>query len=118
MVLYPGNQEDPGKSSFSLRCTVENGYDSVAPGIIGVNDEFAFSCRNQSLTNRSCDIIDLISRTVLLPFGHRFDEMEALRVPGDRQNRIAAISPSSYPCSRFIILGNTLLPPIDVRIKL
>jgi hypothetical protein len=39
----------------------------------------------------------MISRTVLLPFGHRVDEMEAILVPGNRQHRFPVIDPSSRP---------------------
>jgi hypothetical protein len=74
-----GIWEMRGKSDFSLRHKVEDDLGSVAPGIIGVNDSFVFACWNQSLTDRSYDIIDMISRTVL-----RVDEIEAIRVPGDR----------------------------------
>jgi hypothetical protein len=41
-----------GKSDF-LRHKVEDDIDSVAWRIIGVNDQFAFACWNQSLTERS-----------------------------------------------------------------
>jgi hypothetical protein len=104
MVLWLGNLGDAGKSDFSFRHKVEDDFGSVAPGIIGVNDEFDSACWNQSLTDRSCDIIDMTSRIVLLPFGHRVDEAETIQVQGDGQHRIAMISPSSCPCSRFIIL--------------
>jgi hypothetical protein len=114
MVLCLGNLGMLDKSDFSLRHKVEDGFGSVAPGIIGVNDWFAFPCWNQSLTDRNCNIIDMIFRTMLLPFGHRVDEMEATQVPGNRQHRIAVISPSPYPCSRFIILWKALLLPIDL----
>jgi hypothetical protein len=117
ILLCLGNLGMRGKSDFSLRHKVEDDFGSVAPRNIGVNDEFAFACRNQSLTDRSCDVIDMISRTVLLPFVYRVDEMEAIRVPGDRQHRIAVIDPSSCPCSGFIILWKALLLPIDLRIK-
>jgi hypothetical protein len=42
-----------GKSGFSLRHKVEDDIGSVAWRIIGVNDEFAFACWNQSLTDRN-----------------------------------------------------------------
>jgi hypothetical protein len=64
-----------GKSDFLLRRKGEDNFGSAAPGIISVNGEFAFACWNQSLTVRSYGIIDIISRSVLLPFGHRVDEM-------------------------------------------
>jgi hypothetical protein len=36
-----------------LRHTVEHDFSSAAPGIVGVNDEFAFACCNQLLADRS-----------------------------------------------------------------
>jgi hypothetical protein len=42
-----------GKSDFSLRHKVEDDIGRVAWKTIGVNDEFAFACWNQSLTDRS-----------------------------------------------------------------
>jgi hypothetical protein len=45
----------------------------------------------QALTDWSYGIVDMISRTVFLPFGHRVDEMEAIRVSGDRQHRFVAV---------------------------
>jgi hypothetical protein len=42
-----------GKSDLTLRQRVENDFGSVAPGIVGVNDESAFACCNQSVTDRS-----------------------------------------------------------------
>jgi hypothetical protein len=44
MVLGLGNMKIRGKSDFSLRHKVEDDIGSVAPGIIGVNDESAFAC--------------------------------------------------------------------------
>jgi hypothetical protein len=43
----------PGRPDFSLQHKVEDNIGSVAWGIIGVNDEFAFACWNQSLTDRN-----------------------------------------------------------------
>jgi hypothetical protein len=42
-----------GKSDYSLWQRVEDYFGSVAPGIVGLNDKFAFACCNQSLTDRS-----------------------------------------------------------------
>jgi hypothetical protein len=85
----------------------------MAPGIVGVNGYFAFACWNQALTDESQNIVDMISRTILLPFGHRVDEMEVIRVPDDRQPRSVVISPSFCSYSRLITLWKPLLFPID-----
>jgi hypothetical protein len=89
----------------------------VETRIIGVNDAFAFAWWNQSLKDRSSDIIELISRTALLSFGHRVDETEAIRLPEDRQHRSVVIDLSSCPHSRFIIRWKRLLLPIDLPIS-
>jgi hypothetical protein len=41
-----------GKSDLFLRHKVENDFDNVAPGIIGVNDQSALACLDQSLPDR------------------------------------------------------------------
>jgi hypothetical protein len=89
----------------------------VAWRIIGVNDSFAFAYWNQSLIDESQDIIDIIPRTALLPIGHCVDEMEAIRVPEDRQYRFAVIDPSSRPCSRLTIFCKPVPLPVDFSIK-
>jgi hypothetical protein len=74
MVLRLGIGGMRGKSDLSLRHKVEHDFGGMAPGITGVNDYLTFACWNQSLTDRSSDIIDMTLRSVLLPFGHRVDD--------------------------------------------
>jgi hypothetical protein len=103
-----------GKSDSSLRHKVEGNINSVAWRIIGVNDSFAFACWNRPLTNRSEGIINIILRTVLLPFGHRVDETKANCLSEDR---FLVVNVSSCPGSRLIILGEPLPLPNDLSIK-
>jgi hypothetical protein len=93
-----------GKSDFSLPLRIEDDFGSVAQGIVSVNYEFGFAGYNQSLTDRSYDVIDMMPRTVFLLFGHYLDEMEAIRVPHDCQHCFVVIDPSSCPCLRLLIL--------------
>jgi hypothetical protein len=87
MVLCLENMRDAGQISLSLQHKIEHDFDGRTPGLTGVNYYFAFARWNQSLTDQSSDIIDLTLRTVPLPFEHRVDEMEAIRVPDDCQQK-------------------------------